>query len=293
MKKATDDFKESRILGRGGNGTVYKGMLPDGSIVAVKKSNIVGENQLGQFINEVLILSQINHRNIVKLLGCCLEYDVPLLVYEYISNGTLFYHLHNEGRDSTLSWTSRLRVAGEVAGALAYLHSCASTAIFHRDIKPGNILLDENYRAVLSDFGLSRLVPLSETHLTTMVGGTFGYLDPDYFRSGQFSDKSDVYAFGVVLVELLTLRKVGSSNSSDEGLVIHFQSSMKQNFLLEILEEVVLCEAREEEILEVAKLAKRCLKRNPKKRPSMKEVAAGLYRLRRIISEPALTSTTV
>ncbi|KAL0407543.1 UNVERIFIED_CONTAM: Wall-associated receptor kinase-like 1 [Sesamum latifolium] len=135
LEKSTDKFSQSRILGKGGLGTVYKGMLSDGRIIAVKKANVIDDSdQVGQFINEVLILSQINHRHIVKLLGCCLEAEVPLLVYEYVSNGTLADHLHNEPNSSTFSWKNRLRIAAEVAGALAYLHSCASTAIFHRDI---------------------------------------------------------------------------------------------------------------------------------------------------------------
>ncbi|KAK3000586.1 hypothetical protein RJ639_021019 [Escallonia herrerae] len=281
IMKATDNFNESRVLGKGGQGTVYKGMLPDGSIVAVKKSNIVDEDQVGRFVNEVLILSQINHRNIVKLLGCCLEYEVPLLVYEYVSNGTLSHHIRNEGDVPKLSWESRLQIAGEVAGALSYLHSCASTAIFHRDIKSDNILLDENYRAVVSDFGLSRTISLSKTHLTVVVGGTFGYLDPDYFRSGQFTEKSDVYAFGVVLAELLTGRKAISSSSSDEGLVIYFQALMKRNSPIEIHDALVANDGQIGGILAVAKLAQRCLHLNAKKRPIMKEVAAVLDQLRR------------
>ncbi|KAA8519340.1 hypothetical protein F0562_013596 [Nyssa sinensis] len=288
LEKATDNFNGSRVLGKGGLGTVYKGMLSDGSIVAVKKSNIVDENQVAQFINEVGILSQINHRNIVKLLGCCLETEVPLLVYEYVSNGTLSHHLHDKGLVSKISWNKRLQIAGEIAEALAYLHSYASTAIFHRDIKSSNILLDENYRVVVSDFGLSRSIPLNKTHLTTLVGGTFGYLDPEYFHSGQLTDKSDVYAFGVVLVELLTGEKAVSSNRSNKSLVIHFQSSLKQNCLFEILENLVMNEGQKEEILAVAKLAKRCLKLNAKKRPNMKEVAANLDQLRRTQVQPLL-----
>ncbi|XP_059637971.1 wall-associated receptor kinase-like 8 [Cornus florida] len=279
LEKATNNFNESRVLGKGGLGTVYKGMLSDGSIVAVKKSNEVDENQVGQFINEVIILSHINHRNIVKLLGCCLETEVPILVYEYVSNGTLSDHLHDDVYAS-MSWNDRLRVAGEVAGALAYLHSCVSTTILHRDIKSSNILLDENYMAIVSDFGLSRSVPLNKTHLTTLVAGTFGYLDPEYFRSGQLTDKSDVYSFGVVLAELLTGRKAVSSNSSYEGLVLRFRLSIKESGLFEILDALVVNEGQEEEINVVATLAKRCLKLNAKKRPSMKEVAAELDRLR-------------
>nr|GMD98785.1 wall-associated receptor kinase 5-like [Ipomoea batatas] len=283
LEKATDNFNQSRFLGKGGLGTVYKGMLSDGCIVAVKKSNKVNEGQVSQFINEIFILSQINHRNIVKVLGCCLETEVPLVVYEYISNGTLSKHLNSNNTNSSaspLSWTHRLRISAEIAGALAYLHSCASTAIFHRDIKSSNILLDENYRAVISDFGLSRSVPIDKTHLTTVVGGTFGYLDPEYFRSGQLNDKSDVYAFGVVLAEILTGQKVISSNKSDEGLVIRFKTSLKQkDGLFEILDHAVANEGGEEEIFAVAKLAKRCIKLNARKRPGMMEVATELQRL--------------
>ncbi|KAK2988474.1 hypothetical protein RJ640_007043 [Escallonia rubra] len=183
IMKATDNFNESRVLGKGGQGTVYKGMLPDGSVVAVKKSNIVDEDQIG--------------------------------------------------------------------------------------------------RAVVSDFGLSRTISLSKTHLTIVVGGTFGYQDPDYFRSGQFTEKSDVYAFGVVLAELLTGRKAISSSSSDEGLVIYFQALMKQNSPFEIHDALVANDGQIGEILAVAKLAQRCLHLNAKKRPIMKEVAAVLDQLRR------------
>ncbi|XP_031124154.1 wall-associated receptor kinase 2-like [Ipomoea triloba] len=286
LEKATDNFNQSRILGKGGLGTVYKGMLSDGCIVAVKKSNKVDEGQVGQFINEIFIVSQINHRHIVKVLGCCLETEVPLVVYEYISNGTLSQHLNNvPSASSPLSWTLRLQIAAEVAGALAYLHSYASTAIFHRDVKSNNILLDENYRAVISDFGLSRAVSIDKTHLTTLVGGTVGYLDPEYFRSGQLNDKSDVYAFGIVLAEILTGQKVISPNKSDEGLAIRFKTSLKQkDTLFEILDHPVANEGGEE-IFAVARLAKRCIKLNARKRPCMKEVAAELEQLARTNGE--------
>ncbi|XP_034697644.1 wall-associated receptor kinase 5-like isoform X1 [Vitis riparia] len=281
LEKATDGFNASRIIGKGGLGTVYKGMLSDGTIVAIKKSNTVDEKQLDQFINEVLILSQINHRHIVKLLGCCLETEVPLLVYEYVSNGPLSHHLHEEGHVYRISWKNRLRIASEIAGALAYLHSHASIAICHRDIKSSNILLDENLRAVLSDFGLSRSIPLDKTHLTALVQGTFGYLDPDYFHSGQLTDKSDVYAFGVVLAELLTGEKAISFDRFEQGLASHFRSAMKQNHLFDILDNQVVNEGQKDDIFAVAKLTKRCLKLNGKKRPTMKQVEIDLQQLGR------------
>lgn len=283
LERATDRFNENRILGQGGQGTVYKGMLEDGRIVAVKRSTIVGEEKLEEFINEVVILSQINHRNVVKLFGCCLETEVPLLVYEFISNGNLFQYLHNfyQNEDFILSWEMRLQIAIEVAGALSYLHSAASIPIFHRDIKSANILLDDKYRAKVSDFGSSRSMAIDQTHLTTNVQGTFGYLDPEYFQTSQLTDKSDVYSFGVVLVELLSGKKTIISSTSQErvSLAAHFIVLMKENRLFDILDVQVKEGCLEEEIMAVANLAKRCLNVSRKHRPPMKEVSAELERI--------------
>ncbi|KAB2613338.1 wall-associated receptor kinase-like 1 [Pyrus ussuriensis x Pyrus communis] len=267
LEKATDNFSADRILGQGGQGTVYKGMLADGRIVAVKKSKIVAGGEVGQFINEIVILSQISHRNVVKLLGCCLETEVPLLVYEFILNGTLSQYIHHQNEEFPLTWEMRLRVSIEVAGALSYLHSAASFPIYHRDIK-----------AKVADFGTSRSVAIDQTHLTTRVHGTFGYLDPEYFQSSQFTEKSDVYSFGVVLAELLTGEKPVSVLSSQESrsLATYFLLSMEENRLFDILHAQVMKEAGKDEIMAVANLAQRCLNLNGKKRPTMKEVAAEL-----------------
>ncbi|KAL7132366.1 hypothetical protein ABFS83_12G069300 [Erythranthe nasuta] len=278
LAKATDHYNVNRILGRGGQGTVYKGMLTDGRIVAVKKSMKIEEGDLEVFINEVVILSQINHRNIVKLLGCCLDTEIPLLVYEFIPNGTLFQHVHDPNEEFPLFWEMRVRIAREVAGALSYLHFSASAPIYHRDIKSTNILLDDKYRAKVADFGTSRSVGIDQTHLTTRVQGTFGYLDPEYFQSSQFTEKSDVYSFGVVMVELLTGEKAISSIRADAGrsLATHFLHSMDENCLFDILDARVLQEGRREEIAAIAEMAKRCLHLNGRRRPTMKEVAVEL-----------------
>ncbi|XP_073043841.1 LOW QUALITY PROTEIN: wall-associated receptor kinase-like 8 [Primulina eburnea] len=278
LAQATDQYNENRVLGRGGQGTVYKGMLADGKIVAVKKSKSINEGDFETFINEVVILSQINHRNIVKLLGCCLETKVPLLVYEFIPNGTLFQHIHDPTDEFPLTWEMRLRIATDVANSLSYLHSATSVSIYHRDIKSQNILLDEKYRAKVSDFGTSKSVAIDQTHLTTRVLGTFGYLDPEYFRSSHFTEKSDVYSFGVVMVELLTGEKAVSTVRAEEGksLAIHFLQSMEEDNLFDILDPLVLKEGPKVEIVAIAKLARRCLHMNGKKRPTMKEVAVEL-----------------
>ncbi|XP_012570052.1 putative wall-associated receptor kinase-like 16 isoform X2 [Cicer arietinum] len=282
LKKATDNFNKNRVLGKGGQGTVYKGMLVDGRIVAVKKFKV--EGKVEEFINEFVILSQINNRNVVKLLGCCLETEIPLLVYEFIPNGNLFEYLHDRNEDIPMTWDMRLRIATEIAGALFYLHSIASQPIYHRDVKSTNILLDEKYRAKLADFGASRIISIEATHLTTVVQGTFGYLDPEYFHTSQFTEKSDVYSFGVVLAELLTGKKPITSVESGESqsLASYFVQCMEENRLFDIVDERVTKEGEKEHIVAGANLAYRCLEMNGRKRPTMKEVTLELEGIMRL-----------
>ena len=282
LEKATNKYDESNIVGRGGYGTVYKGTLTNGRIVAVKKSKMIDKSQIEQFINEVLVLSQINHRNVVKLLGCCLETEVPLLVYEFITNGTLFNYIHGERKASTISWEVRLRIATETAGVLSYLHSATSTPIIHRDVKSTNILLDDNYTAKVSDFGASRLVPLDQTQLSTLVQGTLGYLDPEYLLTSQLTEKSDVYSFGVVFVELLTGEKALSFDRSEEerSLAMYFLSSWKDDNLFQVLDKHIVNGENIEQLREAANLAKRCLRLKGDERPTMKEVSMELERIK-------------
>ncbi|KMT14782.1 hypothetical protein BVRB_4g075470 [Beta vulgaris subsp. vulgaris] len=279
LERATDHFNEDRVLGKGGQGIVYKGMLGEGRIVAIKLCKVIDEeSQRIDLINELVIVSQINHRNIVKLLGCCLESESPLLIYEYIPNGTLSDHLHCPRDDFQITWKMRLQIASDSAGALAYLHSSSSIPIFHRDIKSCNILLDDRYRAKISDFGTSKSISIDQTHVSTRVMGTFGYLDPEYFLLGQFTDKSDVYSFGVVLVELLTGQKaIRSALKEDRSLTQWFLSQMENcrienSRLLDIVDSQVLHEGSKEEFLIIANIAKRCLNPDGKGRPIMKEV---------------------
>ncbi|XP_038984083.1 wall-associated receptor kinase 2-like [Phoenix dactylifera] len=288
LQRATNNYDEDCIIGQRGFGTVYKGTLSDQRVIAIKRSKIAAKGEIEQFINEVVLLSTINHKNVVKLLGCCLETQVPLLVFQFMSNGTLSHHIHGEGCQGSLSLENRVRIAAEAAEALAYLHSSASTPIIHRDVKSANILLDENYTAKVSDFGFSKLVPFDRNCLTSLVRGTFGYLDPEYFHSGQFTDKSDVYSFGVVLVELLTGEKAVSVNKSEENrsLAKCFISCMNEGRLSEILEDRILREGSMEQLMAVAELAERCVRLNGEERPIMREVAAELEGLRMFTKHP-------
>uniref|UniRef100_A0A0D9W8X7 Protein kinase domain-containing protein n=1 Tax=Leersia perrieri TaxID=77586 RepID=A0A0D9W8X7_9ORYZ len=284
LKNATDSYSVSRILGRGGSGTVYKGVLPNNTMVAIKKSILLDASQVEQFVNEITILSQIDHPNVVKLLGCCLETEVPLLVYEFIPNGTLFQHIHNR---SSLTWEDCLRIAEETAEALDYLHSSSSTPIIHRDIKSSNILLDENFVAKISDFGASRSVPFDKTHVTTLIQGTIGYLDPEYFQSSRLTEKSDVYSFGVVLAELLTRQKPVSASRSEEScnLAMYLVILFHEGRLLQEIDPHILAEAGEEQICAVAQLSVRCLNLRGEERPAMGEVALVLHGLRESFAE--------
>ncbi|XP_072974587.1 putative wall-associated receptor kinase-like 16 [Typha angustifolia] len=283
LMKATNNFDKSSIIGRGGHGIVYKGVLEGQRTVAVKKSRIMDEGQLKEYTKETFILSQINHRNIVKLLGCCLEVEVPMLVYEFVSNGTLFHHLHGINVSCQMHLTMRLKIAVESAEALAYLHSWASPPILHGDVKSSNILLDEQFTAKVSDFGASKLAPMDEAQLATLVQGTCGYLDPEYMQTCQLTDKSDVYSFAVVLLELITGKRALYFEGSEEerSLVSCFYSAMKEGKFFEILDDQVKREGGEELFQEFANLIDQCLSLKGVERPTMKEVAEVLERLRK------------
>ncbi|KAG8376943.1 hypothetical protein BUALT_Bualt09G0116600 [Buddleja alternifolia] len=283
IKKATTDFTKENLLGFGGFGEVFKGTLEDGTEIAVKRAKPGNAKGTAQVLNEVRILCQVNHRSLVRLLGCCVELEQPLLIYEYVANGTLFDHLHKaEMRARTpLSWLRRLMIAHQTADGLAYLHSSAVPPIYHRDVKTSNILLDENLDAKVSDFGLSRLVELSErdcTHINTSAQGTLGYLDPEYYLNLQLTDRSDVYSFGVVLLELLTSMRAIDFNRDEESvnLVVYMTRIFNEERLMAVVDPELKDGASKVE-LETMKamgnLAAACLDERRQNRPSMKEVA--------------------
>uniref|UniRef100_R7WD48 Wall-associated receptor kinase 5 n=1 Tax=Aegilops tauschii TaxID=37682 RepID=R7WD48_AEGTA len=289
LRKATNNFAADQILGRGGHGIVYRGVLEDSTIVAIKKSKMMEETETKEFAREMFILSQINHRNVVKLHGCCLEVEVPMLVYEYVSNGTLYHYIHGgKGLESNTALETRLRIAAELAEALSYMHSSASPPILHGDVKTANILLDGNLTAKVADFGASKLAPSDEAEIATLVQGTCGYLDPEYLMTCQLTDKSDVYSFGVVLLELLTGKKVICFDGPEQGksLVSRFTTAMKTNRHDEVLDSRVRKEMGSKALEEVTHLVMRCVSMSGEERPAMKEVAERLEALRRYQQNP-------
>ncbi|XP_074283915.1 wall-associated receptor kinase 2-like [Silene latifolia] len=284
LEDATQNYDDMNIIGKGGYGVVYRGLLPNNQHVAIKRSLKVDPNQVEQFINEVLVLSQINNRNVVKLIGCCLETEVPLLVYEFINNGTLYDHLNDDSKAYHVTWQMRLRIASEIAEVLAYLHTTISTPIIHRDMKTMNILLDEYYTAKVADFGASRLCPVDQDQLATMVLGTIGYLDPEYMQTSELTEKSDVYSFGVVLVELLTRKKAVSYQRPEveRCLAMHFLLKMKEDRLFDIVDQNIGNDELEmDQIKDVAELGRWCLRLKGEERPTMKEAAMELDRIKR------------
>ncbi|KAK3137343.1 hypothetical protein QOZ80_5BG0451100 [Eleusine coracana subsp. coracana] len=284
LKRATGNFSRDNLLGSGGFGEVYKGVLGDGTVVAVKCAKLGNTKSTEQVLNEVRLLSQVNHRSLVRLLGCCVDLEQPLMVYEFIPNGTLADHLYGGGSTSTTSrppplpWRRRLAVALHTAEGVAYLHFSAAPPIYHRDIKSSNILLDDRLHAKVSDFGLSRLAEPGISHVSTCAQGTLGYLDPEYYRNYQLTDKSDVYSFGVVLLELLTSKRAidFARGADDVNLAVHVQRAADQERLMDVVDPAIKDGATQLE-LDTMKalgfLALGCLEERRQNRPSMKEVA--------------------
>eukprot|EP00253_Pinus_taeda_P031601 PITA_31601 len=283
MRAATQSFSEE--IGRGGFGSVFFGKLPQGKLIAVKVLSQLSGQGIQEFLNEVDLLSIINHRNLVSLLGYCNETDEVMLVYEHMSGGTLRDHLYGpRAENSDLNWKRRLNIALDAAQGLEYLHVGCNPKIIHRDVKTANILLDTNLNGKLADFGLSKMIIDGEaTHVTTVVKGTFGYLDPEYFNTRMLTEKSDVYSFGVVLLEILSGRAPIDTNLPEEEINIvrwvtpHLQETDENGGKIIDVIDKRLCGGYDmKSVSNVAKIAMRCLQALPSRRPTVSEVVAEL-----------------
>jgi serine/threonine protein kinase len=285
-------IEPSNVIGKGGFGEVYKGLL-DNQLVAIKKSINVDKSQEKQFANEIIIQSRIIHKNIVKLIGCCLEVDVPMLVYEFVPQGSLHDILHNQSNIVTLSLGTRLKIAAGAAEGLSYMHSKTSTTILHGDIKPSNILLDDNFEPKISDFGISRLIAIDKSH-TKCVIGDMCYMDPIYLQSGLLTKKSDVYSFGVVLLELLSRKK--AAFGEDKTLVKAFLDRYREDKeVLELFDNEILVEKDIGVLHQLAMLIVECLVLHVDKRPEMTDIAERLHSLKRAhknLNDQNISSTT-
>ncbi|XP_031285235.1 probable LRR receptor-like serine/threonine-protein kinase At1g56140 [Pistacia vera] len=291
LKTATEDFSSANKLGQGGYGPVYKETLSDGRVIAVKQLSIASDHGNNQFATEIATISVVQHRNLVKLHGCCYEGEQRMLVYEYLENGSLDKALFARKESLVLDWSTRYDICLGVARGLAYLHEESRLRIIHRDVKTSNILLDGNLIPKISDFGLAKLFEDEKTHISTHVAGTFGYLAPEYVIRGHLTEKIDVFAFGIMILEVVSGRPNWDS-SLEEGkkyLLGWAWHLHKNNCQLELVDSKLseLCEKEVKDLIGVALL---CTQTLPSSRPLMSRVIAmlcGDMEVSRVNSKPA------
>ncbi|KAJ0754326.1 putative protein kinase RLK-Pelle-CrRLK1L-1 family [Helianthus annuus] len=280
MRAATNEFNDDFVIGIGGFGKVYKGYIDNtATAVAIKRLNESSNQGFQEFNTEIGFLSKLRHVQLVSLIGYCQDEGEMILVYDYMAHGTLREHLYKTDKPP-LSWKRRLQICIGAAKGLHYLHTCAKRTIIHRDVKSTNILLDENWVAKVSDFGLSKLGPRdqAQNHVSTLVKGSVGYVDPEYYRSQQLTDKSDVYSFGVVLLEVLCARPVMIQALPKEqaSLAEWGKSCYKTGSLNKIIDPKVRSVIAPDCLRQFGDVAIRCLKEQGSERPAMDEVVWGL-----------------
>lgn len=281
LKSATKKFSEENKLGEGGFSDVYKGTLKNGNIIAVKKLALSSSRAKADFESEVKLISNVHHRNLIRLLGCSNKGPELLLVYEYMANGSLDRFLYGERRGA-LNWKQRFEIIFGTARGLAYLHEQFHVCIIHRDIKSSNILLDDDFQPKIADFGLARLLPEDQSHLSTRFAGTLGYTAPEYAIHGQLSEKVDTYSFGVVVLEIISGRKCNEMKvESTEFLLEQAWKLYEDDMHLKLVDES-MNEYREEEVKKVIEIALMCTQSPVSVRPTMSEVVVLLVSERSI-----------
>ncbi|KAL2499068.1 Cysteine-rich receptor-like protein kinase 3 [Abeliophyllum distichum] len=274
LKSATSNFSEENKLGEGGFGDVYKATLKNGNVIAVKKLDISISRAKADFESEVRLISNVHHRNLVRLLGCCNKAGELILVYEFMPNGSLNNYLYGEKR-GTLNWKQRFNIIFGTARGLAYLHDQYHVCIIHRDIKPSNILLDDYFSPKIADFGLARLLPENQSHVSTKFAGTLGYTAPEYAIHGHLSEKVDAYSFGVVILEIISGRRCTQMNDEfdteyllEEAWKLH-ETGMQGKLVDETLDRN---DYKAEDVKKLIEIALACTQSPASSRPTMSEV---------------------
>uniref|UniRef100_A0A7N0VII5 Protein kinase domain-containing protein n=1 Tax=Kalanchoe fedtschenkoi TaxID=63787 RepID=A0A7N0VII5_KALFE len=279
LKKATKNFHPGNLLGRGGFGPVYKGKLQDGRLVAVKKLAL-NKSQQGEpeFLAEVRMFTSIQHKNLVRLLGCCSDGPQRVLVYEYMKNKSLDHILYGK-TDQFLPWSTRYQIILGIARGLQYLHEDSHWRIIHRDIKASNILLDEKFHPKIGDFGLARFFPEDQAYLSTTFAGTLGYTAPEYAIRGELTEKADIYSFGVLVLEIISCRKnTDLALPSEMQYLPEYAWKLHERSKVLDLVDPKLGESGyvEDEVLQAIHVAFLCLQPHPNQRPPMSEIVAML-----------------
>ncbi|TKY50451.1 Cysteine-rich receptor protein kinase 42 [Spatholobus suberectus] len=276
LEKATDYFSSSRKIGQGGAGSVFKGTLPNRKDVAVKRLVFNNRQWVDDFFNEVNLISGIQHKNLVKLLGCSIEGPESLIVYEYLSNKSLDQFIFENDKTKILKWRQRFDIILGTAEGLAYLHGGSEIRIIHRDIKSSNVLLDENLNPKITDFGLARCFGADKTHLSTGIAGTLGYMAPEYLIQGQLTDKADVYSFGVLVLEILSGRKNNVFRDDSGSLLQTVWKLYKSNRLAEAVDPCLGDDFPPAEASRVFQIGLLCTQASASLRPSMAQVVCML-----------------
>ncbi|XP_030525364.1 cold-responsive protein kinase 1-like isoform X1 [Rhodamnia argentea] len=275
LKAVTEDFSEANKIGEGGFGAVYKGRLKGGKIAAIKVLSAESRQGVKEFLTEINVISEIEHENLVKLYGCCVQSNQRILVYNYLENNSLAQTLLGGNRSNIqFSWQTRYRICIGVGRGLAYLHEEVQPHIVHRDIKASNILLDKDLTPKISDFGLAKLIPDNATHVSTRVAGTLGYLAPEYAIGGRLTRKADVYSFGVLLVEIVSGRCNTNTRlpPEEQYLLERTWELYERKELVGLVDTSLNGDFDAEEACKFLKIGLLCTQDNPKRRPSMSTV---------------------